>query len=291
LVRTGGLAPSIDKCEGARLGKRGPVPESLSRLFRLKYQEGISDRKELAEKLGVSTETIRRYEYRLERKLITRLRQVSEDRLQFVCPECLEAKVYEDRETGERVCRSCGIVLPRQTQLLDERLPFDTTYALESELAVGKSLGSTLERRGYFQVLARSGHEDLGIRARHIRTLAETSEPPRLANLLKRAYDLSKSFSLEGDKIFNNDLGRNVRRAFWLCRELELNLSGVAETAFLLTASQYGRNDLVSKANESLAVNHALLNLVLKLNHFLLTIKTEKPPTEAAFHTKDQKIF
>jgi len=272
------------------LGKRGPSPKKLSELFRLKYQEGISDRKELAKNLGVSTQTIRRYEYRLERKLITRLRQVSEDRLQFVCPECLEAKVYEDPETGERVCRNCGIVLPRQTQIMDERLPFDTTYALESELAVGKSLGSTLERKGYFQVLARSGREDLGIRARHIRTLAETSEPPRLANLLKRAYDISKGFSLEGDKIFNNDLGRNVRRAFWLCRMLELNFGGVAETAFLLTASQYGRNNLVSKANESLAVNHALLNLVLKLNHFLLTIKKEKTPTEDALHTKDQKF-
>ena len=221
------------------MGKRGPAPESLSRLFTLKYQEGITDRQVLAGKLGVSVKIIYEYENRLEKKLVDKIQQVSEDRLQLICPSCLEAKVCEDPEIGERVCHNCGLVLPSDER--DERLPFDTTYALESDLAVGKSLGGSLPRKSLYQILARSdnGSEDLGIRARHIRVMAETNDPPSLVKMLGKAYDVSKHFNLEGDFIFNNDLGKNVRRAFWLARELEININSAAETAFWVTLCQY----------------------------------------------------
>jgi hypothetical protein len=51
------------------LGKRGPPPEKLALLFRLKYLEEVSDEKKLAEKLGVQKKSLRRYEYRLSKKL------------------------------------------------------------------------------------------------------------------------------------------------------------------------------------------------------------------------------
>ena len=263
--------------------KRGPAPESLSKLFTLKYQEGITDRKIMAEKLGVSVKSIRIYENRLEKKLVTKLKQVSEDRLHLICPQCFETEVFEDPETGERVCHSCGLVLPGDER--DERLPFDTTYALESDLAADKSLGGTLPKKGYLQVLARSskGSEDLGIRARQTRVMAETSEHPSLVKMLKRAYEVSKRFNLEGDFTFNNDLGRNVRRVFWLARELEINVNSAAETAFWFTLCQYKKQKLFPDAENGLKINQTLLGLTFKLNHLLLTVKKEFQPETFTF--------
>ena len=54
--------------------------------------------------------------------------------------------MVEDLETGEVICRSCGYVIEKLSNL-DFRLPFGTTYALESPLAVGKSLGGTITRQ------------------------------------------------------------------------------------------------------------------------------------------------
>jgi len=129
-------------------------------------------------------------------------------------PECLNGEIVRVRD-GEIICRNCGLVLSSEIDF-DTQLPFDTTYALESSLAVGKSLGNILPGKGLFKVLAKApcGIKDLGLRARHIRVLAETCEPPQLARLLKDAYGLSKRFGLENDKLFNQDLGINIRRAF-----------------------------------------------------------------------------
>jgi len=255
------------------LGKRGPAPESLSKLFTLKYHEEVNNREVLAAELGVSVSTVRSYESRLRKKLATKSLQVSE--LRSVCPECFEPNFFEDSEAGEQVCRSCGLTLPILER--DNRLPFGTTYALESDLAVGKSLGGSLPKRSLYQILARSnnGSEDLGIRARQIRILSETNEPPSLAKMLGKAYEVSKHFNLEGDFIFNNDLGRNVRRAFWLARELEININSAAETAFWITLCQHGNQKLILEAESQLKINQTLLGLILKLNHLLLTVKNE----------------
>ena len=70
-----------------------------------------------------------------------------------LCPECLSSKIVEDPETGEVICRSCGYVIEKLPNL-DFRLPFGTTYALESPLAVGKSLGGTITHQGLYRILA-----------------------------------------------------------------------------------------------------------------------------------------
>jgi len=140
------------------LGKRGPPPEKLALLFRLKYLEKVGDEKKIAEKLGVQKRSLRRYEYRLGKKLVASLGQVSPDRLSLICPECLEARVYVDPENGERVCTGCGYVLEQQADMV-HRLPFDETYALESGLAFNRSLGvaDTVRRRyGYTKILAKT---------------------------------------------------------------------------------------------------------------------------------------
>jgi transcriptional regulator with XRE-family HTH domain len=284
MQRLGLGAPHKINAEAHDLGRRGPAPESLSRLFTLEYQEGIKDRKELATRLGVSAETIGKYERRLNQKLVRLLGQVSKERLEFVCPECLEPKVFEDPETGERVCHSCGYAQPG-VERADENLAFDTTYALESDLAIDKSLGGTLGKRGVFQMLCKNnGPVDLGIRARQVRIMSGTN--PSLAKILERAYGLSKRFNMEGDKLFNNDLGRNARRAFWLAKELEVPIDSAAETAFWVTTVQYEKKNLISKTKGILKVNPTLLNLTMKINHLLTTAKNESAvDTEDALRT------
>jgi len=134
--------------------KRGPKPVQLAKLFRLKYLDSISDRKEIAEKLGISVHSIYAYESRLRKKLVRSIKQVTPDRIRFVCPECLEARVYEDHEKGECVCTNCGYVVRQQPAMI-HRLPFDQTYALENQLVFNKSLGGTLDKKTVGRVLTK----------------------------------------------------------------------------------------------------------------------------------------
>jgi len=104
--------------------------------------------------------------------------------------------------------------------------------------------------------------------------------------LLKEAYGLSKRFGVENDRLFNQDLGINIRRAFWLVKELCLDCSkrAIAETVFWMTLCQYGKDKTAFEAQNALkSINPALLNLTIKLNHFLLTIRKEKPPPLEVF--------
>jgi len=169
------------------LTRKGRPPVRLRQLYRLVYLEGIEDRNLLASKLGISRELLRKYLYRLRRKIATASRNSKGSF--YICPECFSSDVFEDEASGELVCRSCGLVIDWLPSF-DDSLPFDQTYALESALSVGKSLGGTLPSRGLYRILAKSssGTEDLGIRARQIRIITETNDPPDLAKLLREAY-------------------------------------------------------------------------------------------------------
>jgi hypothetical protein len=142
------------------LGKKGPPPEKMAALFRLKYVEGVADKEKLAEKLCVSKSSVCKYEKSLERKLAQKIGQVSPSLLSFVCPECLEARVYEDAENGEKVCHNCGYVAEQQP-LMTHRLPFDETYAFENPLVFNKSLGGTADWKCVSRVLTKvRGNEE-----------------------------------------------------------------------------------------------------------------------------------
>jgi len=251
----------------------GRPKKNRGREILLLVELGFS-REQIAEATGLKKSSLRVYFSRLRKKHGETVNKTV-NKTPPKC-QCGSERVRFDPENGELVCCKCGLVLFSE-QDFDIRLPFDTTYALESDLAVGKSLGGSLPKKNLYQILARSdnGSEDLGIRARQIRVLAETNEPPSLAKMLKKAYETSKRFNLEGDKLFNNDLGRNVRRAFWLARELEININGASETAFWVTLCQHGKQKLIPEVENSLKINQTLLGLTLKLNHFLLTVKKE----------------
>jgi hypothetical protein len=187
------------------LGKRGPKPRQLAKLFQLKYLEGINDQYVLADKLDVKLETVNRYERRLKRKLIRKLGHVSPERLHFVCPECLEAKMFEDHETGERVCRNCGLVVER-APTFSVNLPFDTTYALTSNIAFGKSLGNTIRPKELYKVIAKgpSGRKDLPIRATQIQVITSAVDPPKVRSILSYGSKLLRDLGLDRDTDFNH---------------------------------------------------------------------------------------
>jgi hypothetical protein len=93
------------------------------------------------------------------------------------CPECTSDSLIE--VDGAIVCTECGLEVESQLTR-DPRLPFDTTYALTSDLAYGKSLGGTLPLNQLHKVIVKSdnGKYGLPIRAMHLKTIVQNVEPP-----------------------------------------------------------------------------------------------------------------
>jgi len=248
--------------------------EKLRRLYRLRWIEGIKDEQTLAMRLGISISDLQDYLLRLRGML----EEGSEESSYGLCPECLSSRIVEDPETGEVICRSCGYVIEKLPNL-DFRLPFGTTYALESPLAVGKSLGGTITRQGLYRILAKSaaGTEDLGIRARHIRIMIETNDPPDLARILRKGTSLIKEFNLENEKLLAHDLGRNIRRAYWLTTQLAIRISGkaIAETALYITIQKHKKKAIKYRnILEKIKPNIQLYNLINKINQIIQQLKT-----------------
>ena len=250
--------------------------EKLRRLYRLRWIEGIKDEQTLANKLGISIDELQDYLLRLGRML----EESSEESSYGLCPECLSSRIVEDPETGEVICRSCGYVIEKLPNL-DFRLPFGTTYALESPLAVGKSLGGTITRQGLYKILAKSaaGTEDLGIRARHIRIMIETNDPPDLARILKKGNNLIKKYNLENEKLLAHDLGKNIRRAYWLTTQLAIRIpkKAIAETALYITIQKRKRKAIkYREILQKIKPNIQLYNLMDRLNEIICQLKNNQ---------------
>jgi len=208
------------------VSRRGPPPRQLAKLFRLKYLQGIKNREELACLLGISEESVRIYENRLRKKLVTRLKQVSPERLRFVCPECLEARIREDPETGEHVCMNCGFIADESK--ISETIPFGTedepnTYALTSHIAYGKSLGFTMPKSHLYRVVAKVSMENakeaplenaekIPIPIRQIQTITETVDPPIVRSMLNYGSRLLKELGFDGDTDSNHVLADSYGR-------------------------------------------------------------------------------
>lgn len=271
---------------GEEAGKLGRPRKHRGREISLLVELGFS-RSQIAKMTGLKRSSVKEYLYRLRKQQDEAVNKtVNKNPLKCSCGG---SDFFVDYDHNEVVCKSCGMIVCEAE--FDTRLPFNTTYALESDLAVDKSLGGTLSRKGLIRVLAKSNatkaleekgeNLDLGLRARQIRVITKTIEHPQLASLLKRAYEVTKRFNMEDDKLFNNDLGKNIRRTFWLMKELGLEKSRrtVVETVFWLTLCQYG---MKKQMRRRLDVDSSLLNLALKLNHFLHAIEDEETTPETA---------
>lgn len=164
------------------------------------------------------------YESRLRRKLVKCLKHVSPERLEFVCPECLEARVLYDHDRKERVCQSCGLVVENVLSF-SPNLSWDLTYALTNNLAFGKSLGGTLPNYHMHKVLAKTKDQlvdrtDLPIRSRQIRIISESVDLPVVKNMINYGSKMLKSLDMnrkwvnyiDSDHVFADRIGRLLRK-------------------------------------------------------------------------------
>jgi len=192
--------------------------DQLQRLFQLRFVEGVTDRGLLAQALGVQPRTLTSYYRRLRLKINAprgppnggTSEALVEKHKDFVCPECLEMTV---KIVGVmRVCGRCGLELGRWE--LDQSLPFDTTYAPTSSMALGRSLGGTLPSKQVYRVLMRSptGRKDIGLRARYINIIHEANESPTVKKLLEYGSGLLKNLGLEERHVFANIYADHLRK-------------------------------------------------------------------------------
>ena len=127
------------------------------------------------------------------------------------CPECNSDSLIE--VDGTVVCTRCG--LEAESQLTrDNRLPFDTTYALTSDLAHGNSLGGTLPMKQLHKVIVKSknGSYGLPIRAMHLKTLVQNVEPPQSLRLKEEISHIIKQVGLYSEEYneFNHQLANQA---------------------------------------------------------------------------------
>jgi len=263
----------------------------LPKLFRLKYQEGITSSVELSEWLSLPVDETITCERLLDEHLRQKLGVITSERLQYVCSSCLEARMVADPERNERVCQACGVVdNSPTTEDMDDSLSFDVAYAPASSAAVCKTTGGTLSVKEQQAVLrngsfGQAGNEDIPLRAKQIRIMTRT-EHPVLDGLLKKNLALMEKYGLENDHVFKNDMGRHLRRAFWVSRELELSLTkkGLLDTVFWVTLSQHNKPHVAERARRHLKIEPRLLYLILRTSSFVEQVKAEK---DVAVHVVD----
>ena len=189
--------------------------DQLQRLFQLRYVENVTDRELLAQALGVQPRTLTSYYRRLRVKIDApkgsgTSEVLVEKHKDFVCPECLKMTI---KIVGVmRICYKCGLELGRWE--LDPSLPFDTTYAPTSSMALGRSLGGTLPSKQAYRVLMMSptGRKDIGLRARYINIIHEANESPTVKKLLEYGSGLLKSLGLEEKHVFANIYADHLRK-------------------------------------------------------------------------------
>jgi len=127
------------------------------------------------------------------------------------CPECNSDSLIEVE--GTVVCTKCGLEVESH-QTRDNYLPFDTTYALTSNLAHGNSLGGTLPMKQLHKVIVRSknGSYGLPIRAMHLRTIMQNIEPPQSLRLKEELSAIIKDVGLYSEEYseFNHQLANQA---------------------------------------------------------------------------------
>lgn len=157
-----------------------------------------------------------------------------------LCPLC----GYQLKESdSEQICVLCGFSQPILD--MEQKLSFDTTYALTSNLAIGKSLGSETPSQLY-RVLAKGpmGTVDLPIRALQIKILSQEVDPKKTKNMLVVASKILKSLGLdagtEKNHVFAQYLGSFIRKlsAYIIISKVKVTPHVVTKAAVYLLLKQ-----------------------------------------------------
>ena len=108
--------------------------------------------------------------------------------------------------------------------------------------------------------------------------MIETNDPPDLARILRKGTSLIKEFKLENEKLLAHDMGRNIRRAYWLTTQLAIRVSGkaVAETALYIAIQRHRRKAVkYREVLERIRPNIQLYNLLTKVNKLIRELKED----------------
>ena len=123
---------------------------------------------------------------------------------------------------------------------------------------------------------------DLPLRFNRIRVLS-SAENPELNKLLREGFKLSTQYGMDKDYVFNNNLGKNIRRAFSLAHELKIKvpMRMIAGTCFYYTLCHGNKLQgqvlkLTLKAKyDDLIRSDLLYTLLSRYNGMLLELKKE----------------
>jgi len=206
-----------DVFPGGSLGSSsgGRPRKNREREILLLVELGLS-REQIAKATGLKKSSLRVYFSNIRKKNGEAVKTVNKTVNKTRLCQCGSEEVYFDRENGEVVCTKCGLVLS-SVESFENRLPFDTTYALTNNLAFGKSLGGTLPRKELYKVIARGpeGTNDLPIRSTQIQVMSSAVDPPVVRTMLSYGSKIMTELGLNRDDdvchVLSDQYGKVIR--------------------------------------------------------------------------------
>lgn len=199
---------------------------------------------------------------------------------------CVQCGGPIQRRDHELVCMECGLVQGEAVSMV-HRLPMDVTYQPTNLLVFGKGLGGTLDHNSLLRVLAKSpnGTKDLGLRARFIRILTQTVEPPPLKKALEIASKTLTRLKFNENHLISNDVGALLRKlmAFCIIAKLDITPKQAADACIYYVLRKYGYSPNPPAKIENGQVKTHLLNFPEKLLNlcFIIYAQTKTFKTTA----------
>lgn len=189
---------------------------------------------------------------------------------QNLCPACLTDLTIRP---GRKVCFNCGF--EHSQPKLSGIVPMGETRSPTNQLALNRSQGETLGRKGKFFVLARGplGVQDLPIRSRQISIITQKFEHPKVTTLLKYGRLRAHKWKFDDHTqkqsiIFSNQLGQMLRKigAFLIIRKIRISLKDATDACFALTLKAIKGDEAYKEAINKLNINPVVLETVIDLN-------------------------
>jgi len=191
---------------------------------------------------------------------------------------CFECGGSLQQKSGELVCKECGVVWGNGIFEKDH-IPFEVKYggsyeghwSPPNELAFNRNLGTNqwVSRGSFCRIIVPIDKEDLGLRARHLKTLTSTVEHPWIVNMLECGSKLCNDFDLHRkDSVcinFSNQYGRVLRQlgSFIIHRGKHWGeLKKTARAAFVLLYGELAGPKKAEEARLQLGVDTQFLRYV-----------------------------
>jgi transcription initiation factor TFIIIB Brf1 subunit/transcription initiation factor TFIIB len=220
-----------------------------------------------------------------------------------LCLECGGNLVSRD---GEIVCGNCGLVWASENT--EDYVPFPEYGGADSvegsrfeghwqpgnTLAFLKGLGDPALANGkgkaLMRVLARSpnGAEDLGLRAKHVKTLVEWEDPPQLRRVLSRISLLLAQMGQRENWLladYTGNLARKIVAYKLLTKQTVSYRLGDAIVAYVIQ-----KFNLKANASSTLKVETEDLQLIRQLENIAPKSKQAKPAYQSSARVPFEKF-